>query len=76
MPKLTRIRVPAAFLLCAISTHAQVESPAGKWISNLKFFEDNNYDRMELELNGAKLTGKLGGDPLDGTFQDERSRQR
>src|SRR3954447_5301268 len=70
MPKLTGITAPAAFLLCVMSTHAQVQSPAGKWISNLKFFEDNNYDRMEFELNGTKLTGKLGNDSFDGTFQD------
>jgi len=64
--------VPAAFLLLAALSYGQSPSPAGKWVSNLKFFEDNNYDRMELELNGTKLTGKLGGDPFDGTFENGR----
>jgi amidase len=45
-------------------------SPAGKWISNLKFFDEPGYSRLELELNGTKLTGKLGKDPFEGTFQN------
>jgi amidase len=61
----------ATALIFFIST-IQAQTPAGKWISNLKFFEDNNYDRMELELSGTKLTGKLGGDPFDGTFENGR----
>jgi amidase len=45
-------------------------SPAGKWISILKFFDEPNYGRLQLELNGTKLTGKLGNDAFDGTFQN------
>ena len=55
----------AAFLL--ISALLPAQTPAGKWISNLKFFEDNNYDRMEIVVNGAKLSGTLGADALQGT---------
>jgi amidase len=44
--------------------------PAGKWISILKFFDEPNYGRLQLELNGAKLTGKLGNDAFEGTFQN------
>jgi len=47
-------------------------SPAGKWISNLKFFDEPNYSRLQLELNGTRLTGKLGPDPFEGTFQNGR----
>jgi acetamidase/formamidase len=45
-------------------------SPAGKWISVLKFFDEPNYGRLQLELNGTNLTGKLGNDPFEGTFRD------
>jgi acetamidase/formamidase len=38
----------------------------------LKFFDNDNYDRLHLELNGTKLTGKLGNDAFDGTFQNGR----
>ena len=58
----------ALFLFAACLLQAQ--TPAGKWISNLKYFDQNNYDRMELELNGEKLTGKFGGDKLEGTFKN------
>ena len=47
-------------------------SPAGKWVSNLKFFEEPRYSHLQLELNGATLTGKLGNDALEGTFQNDR----
>ena len=48
----------------------QAQTPVGKWISNLKYFDQNNYHRMELELNGDKFIGKLGGDTLNGTFKN------
>jgi hypothetical protein len=47
-------------------------SPTGNWISNLTFFDQQNYDHLQLELSGAKLTGKLGDAPFDGTFQNGR----
>jgi len=47
-------------------------SPAGKWISNLKFFDEPRYNHLQLELNGTKLTGKLGNDTFEGTFQNGR----
>ena len=55
-------------LLSAAAACAQC--PAGKWVSNLKYFEDDNYDRLELTVNGTKLTGKLGDDVFEGVFQD------
>jgi len=36
----------------------------------LKFFDEPNYGRLQLELNGARLAGKLGNDPFEGTFQN------
>jgi len=62
----------AQILCClAITASAQIgPSPEGNWTSNLKFFENNNYDRLELHLAGTKLTGKLSGDVFEGTFQN------
>jgi amidase len=62
------MRIATALLFLAAIVKAQ--TPDGKWVSNLKFFDDNNYDRLELQLSGTKLTGKLGGDPFDGTFEN------
>jgi hypothetical protein len=45
-------------------------SPAGKWISMLEFFDEPNYSHLQLELNGTTLTGELGKDPFEGTFQN------
>jgi amidase len=45
-------------------------SPAGNWVSNLKFFEENNYDHLQLSLAGTKLTGKLGDDNFEGVFEN------
>jgi acetamidase/formamidase len=47
-------------------------SPAGQWISNLKFFDESIYDRLEFNLSGTKLTGKLGQDTFDGAFESGR----
>jgi hypothetical protein len=45
-------------------------SPAGKRISMLEFFDEPNYGRLQLELNGARLAGSLGNDPFEVTFQN------
>jgi len=68
------MRHALALLCLAAAAQAQTASPspAGKWVSNLKFFENNNYDRLELILSGTTLTGKLGSDALEGTFQNGR----
>ncbi len=58
------------FLLCWIPFAQTDSTPVGKWVSNLRYFEDNNYDRLELELNGGKLNGKLGDDPFEGTYEN------
>ncbi len=68
------MRYAIALLCLASAVQAQTgsSSPAGKWVSNLKFFDNDNYDRLELSLAGPKLTGKLGGDPFEGTFENGR----
>ena len=59
-------------LLCLCLPALSQTSPSGKWISDLKFFDQDNYERMELSLEGNKLTGKLGRDDFNGTFQSGR----
>jgi acetamidase/formamidase len=56
---------------CIVSAQ-DTSSPAGKWISNLKVFQENNYQRLELSLNGNKLTGKLGDNDFSGVFENGR----
>jgi len=65
---------PVLVLFClAIFARAQsVSSPEGNWVSDVKLFDDNNYDRLELSLNGTKLTGKLGDTSFEGVFQNGR----
>jgi hypothetical protein len=61
--------IPVSFVAFAQNT----SSPAGKWISRLTFDNDNvNYDRLQLELNGTKLTGKFGNNAFEGFFQNGR----
>lgn len=61
------MRLYALLLVSSLTAGAQT-SPAGKWISNLKYFENDNYDRLEISADGSKLTGKLGSDPFEGTY--------
>lgn len=60
------------FLLACAASAQEAASPAGKWISTLKFFQENNYQRLELSLDGTKLSGKLGNNNFEGVFQDGR----
>ena len=68
------MRYTLALLCLASAAWAQTASPspAGKWISDLKFFDNDNYDRLDLSLSGTRLTGKLGTDAFDGTFENGR----
>jgi acetamidase/formamidase len=71
---LSSMRYALALLCLTAAARAQTASPspAGKWVSNLKFFENDNYDRLELTLSGTRLTGKLGDDAFDGAFENGR----
>jgi amidase len=67
------MRCSVILLVGSLAAFGQnASSPAGKWISNLKFFDEPGYNHLSLELNGTKLTGKLGNDAFEGTFQDGR----
>jgi amidase len=61
-----------ALFLFSVAAFGQNPSPAGKWVSVFKFFDQPNYGRLQLELNGTKLTGKLRDDPFEGTFDHGR----
>ena len=59
----------ATLLLILPTLAAAQTTPAGKWTSNLKYFDQNNYDRLALQLTGTTLSGKFGEDgKLEGTF--------
>jgi amidase len=60
------------WILCSFLGAQTVSSPGGNWISNLKYFENDNYARLHLDLSQTRLTGKLGDDPFEGTFQNGR----
>jgi amidase len=64
----------SCLLISGLACAQNASSPAGKWISKLTLIDkDNvNYDRLQLELNGTKLTGKLGNNAFEGTFQNGR----
>jgi len=60
------------FLVCFAAFGQSPSSPAGKWISLLRFFDEPRYDRLQFSLAGAKLTGKLGDDAFEGSFENGR----
>jgi acetamidase/formamidase len=60
----------SALALLAVCLPMLAQSPAGKWMSDTKFFASDRYVRMELTLDGDKLTGTLGRDKLTGTFRN------
>jgi hypothetical protein len=61
-------RATTLLLTLGLACAQNASSPAGKWISKLTLIDkDNvNYDRLQLELNGTKLTGKLGNNAFEG----------
>jgi len=61
------------FLCCYVALAQTASSPSGKWVSHLKFFDNDNYERMQLDLSSdTKLSGKIGDDAFEGTFQNGR----
>jgi len=48
----------------------------GEWVATMKFFDNVEYLRMTLHLQGDKITGKAGDIDLTGTFATARSRSR
>ncbi len=64
------LRFISCCVLCCLAFGQTASSPAGQWVSNLRFFDNDNYDRLQLEINGTKLSGKLGDHPFEGRFQN------
>ena len=62
-----------ACVLLSLAAAAWGQStPAGKWISVLSFFDNKDYSHMELTLDGSRLTGKVGDNAFEGTFENGR----
>src|SRR5215475_7162956 len=61
------MRYALALLFVCLPVLAQ--APAGKWLSNTRWFDQDRYQRMELALDGDRLTGKMGRDTISGTFR-------
>jgi hypothetical protein len=59
--------------LCSWIVFGQT-SPPSKWISNLTFFDQPDYDHMELELGGTRLTANSAMIPLKGRFRTTGSK--
>jgi amidase len=64
-----RQRFALLFLFSFVVFGQPTFSPAGTWISTLRNFDEPIYFRLQLKLDGTKLTGKLGNDLLEGTFE-------
>jgi hypothetical protein len=58
----------ALALLC-LFLPALAQTPAGKWSSDTKWFDQDRYQRLELSTEGDQLTGTLGSSKLTGTFR-------
>lgn len=56
------------FLVPAFLPGQQPGSLTGKWVVSADFFGTNLLFTLELEQQGSKLTGKLGGDKLEGAI--------
>jgi acetamidase/formamidase len=59
-----------AIALLSVCLPALAQTPAGKWMSTTRWFDQDRYRRMELTVDGEKLTGKVGGDTITGTFRN------
>src|SRR5579872_6684526 len=62
----------ALLCLCVPALAQSTGSPAGTWISDAKYFDNHRYNRMELTVEGTKLSGKFGRDAIEGMFQNGR----
>ncbi|MCU1223636.1 MAG: Acetamidase/Formamidase [Edaphobacter sp.] len=64
-PTLTLLVALASFTL-----QAQTPSPSltGRWTITADFYGTTRYQRLDLTQQAEKLTGKLNGDPLEGTL--------
>jgi acetamidase/formamidase len=59
-----------AIALLFVCLPALAQTPAGKWISTTRWFDQDRYRRLELKVDGETLTGKVGGDAITGTFRN------
>src|SRR5204862_6911209 len=64
-----RRRLALLLLFSLVAFGQTASSPAGTWLSTLRNFDEPLYFRLQLALDGTKLTGKLGGDIFEGAFE-------
>jgi acetamidase/formamidase len=66
------LRAMCLFAAASFALAQSPSSPAGDWISHRKYFDNNNYQRLRLEVSasGTSLTGKLGNQDLTGNFRN------
>src|SRR5262245_24935361 len=62
------MRNALAVILVCLPAFSQ--GPDGKWVSHTKWFDQDRYNRLELALEGEKLTGTLGRTRISGTFRN------
>jgi hypothetical protein len=62
------MRNAIAILFVCLPALAQI--PVGQWISDTRWLDRHNWQRMVLTLNGKRLTGKYGDVDFDGTFRN------
>lgn len=59
-------------LFCLAAAGQNLNSPAGQWMSVMKLFDERLYARLQLDVTGNKLTGKLGDDTFEGILNQGR----
>ena len=59
-------------LFCLAAAGQNLNSPAGQWMSVMKLFDECLYARLQLDVTGNKLTGKLGDDTFEGILNQGR----
>src|SRR5689334_7439867 len=64
------ITILLAFVSLAMAQNSS--SPAGTWLSSFKVFDQTVYQRLQIEVAGTKITGKLDNGVFEGTFQGGR----
>jgi acetamidase/formamidase len=60
------------FALLLFSFLLNAQTPTGNWVSTMKYFAETDYDHLQFNLSGTKLTGKLGTHAIEGTFENSR----
>jgi acetamidase/formamidase len=68
------LRIVLLYGTCSFALAQSLTTPSGDWVSHRKYFDNNFYQRMRLELSasGTDLSGKFGNQDLSGSFRNGR----